>query len=81
MENIRILTAEVDGKKIGYLTDTDFLVQVGKNKSAYDTRYIFKGDVSKAVFHYKSINIGNGYKKRLLMPSCSKNPVIARAKS
>jgi hypothetical protein len=71
-------TATLDGKTIGYGTGTEFLVQVGKGKGAYQTRYKFKGDLGQAVFYYRCINIGNGYKKRLLMPSCAINPVLAR---
>jgi hypothetical protein len=72
-------TATIDGKHIAYCTETEFLVQVGKGtKGAYKTRYSFKGDLAQAIFYYKCINIGNGYKKRLYMPACSKRPVIAR---
>jgi hypothetical protein len=76
---MQILTAEIDGKRIAYTDDTDFLVQIGKGKSAYKTKYSFKGNLGQAVHYYIGINIGNGYKKRLVMPSCSKRPVIARA--
>lgn len=76
---IKLLTAELDGKKIAFASNTDFLLQVGKNKSAYKTKYTFKGNkLNQAVMYYQGINIGNGYKKRLLMPS-SNNPVLARA--
>jgi len=68
----------LDGKKIAYCDQTEFLVQVGKgSKGSYKTRYSFVGNLRQAVFYYNCINIGNGYKKRLLMPS-SKNPVLAR---
>ena len=53
-------------------------MQVGKEGSKYSTRYRFEGDLHNAVFYYKSINIGNGYKKRLIAPSFNK-PLIARA--
>jgi hypothetical protein len=71
--------AELDGKRIAYHSTTDFLVQLGKGKSAYKTKYSFIGNLAQAVIYYRGLNIGNGYKKRLLMPSCSKNPVLARA--
>lgn len=71
------ITGELNGKKIAYHTETEFLVQVGKGKGAYETRYQFIGNLDEAVFYYKRINIANGYKKRLLMPS-SKKPVLAR---
>jgi len=71
--------AEIDGKKIAFCEETDFLVQVGRWKGSYQTRYSFKGNLAQAVLYYRGINIGNGYKKRLLMPSCSKRPVLARS--
>lgn len=71
-------TATLDGKRIIYTEDTDFLVQVGHKNQKYTTRYAFKGNLHQAVFHYRCINIGNGYKKRLLMPGAMR-PVLARA--
>lgn len=73
-----IKTAELDGKKIKYTDETEFLVQVGKDKGSYKTRWSFKGNLNSAVMYYRSLNIGNGFKKRLLMPACKKNPVLAR---
>ena len=70
---------ELDGKKIAYTDQTEFLVQIGKNKGSYRTKYRIVGHLGSAVLWYNGINIGNGYKKRLLMPSCSKKPVLARA--
>lgn len=69
---------ELNGVKVAYHDDTEFLVQVGKNSGAYETRYRFVGNLAIAVFYFNGINIGNGYKKRLLMPS-AKKPVLARA--
>ena len=69
--------ATLDGKKIIYTDLTRFEVQVGKGHSAYTTRYQFEGELARAVMHYRGINIGNGYKKRLLMPGARK-PVLAR---
>jgi hypothetical protein len=71
----------VDGKRIAYTSATDFLVQVGKGRGSYKTRNRVVGNLSQAVALYRAINIGDGYKKRLLMPSCSKNPVIAKQAS
>jgi len=43
-----------------------FHVQVGRYaKGAYQTRYAFDS-VSRAEFYYRCINIGRGYKKRLI---------------
>lgn len=71
-------TATLDGKRIAYTDNTTFLVQVGRGKSAYATRYSFTGNLARAVMHYNAINIGNGYKKRLVMPDAMR-PVLARA--
>lgn len=71
-------TIKVNGRSVCYTDNTVFMVQVGKNKSAYKTKYSFKGDIRQAAFYYECINIGNGYKKRLLMSGANK-PVLARA--
>jgi len=81
MNDIKLLTNELDGKRIAYSSQTVFVVQVGKGpKGSYKTRYVFTGDLPQAVKYYNCINIGYGYKKRLLMPS-SKNPVLAKSAS
>jgi hypothetical protein len=77
MENITLKTATLDGKNIGYSSATVFQVQVGKGRSSYKTRYRFTGNLGQAVMHYKAINIGNGYKKRLVSFDLNK-PVLAR---
>jgi hypothetical protein len=71
-------TATLDGKRIAYTEDTEFLVQVGRGKSGYTTRYSFRGNLHQAVMYYRCINIGRGYKKRLTMPAANR-PVLARA--
>lgn len=68
---------ELNGVKIVYHDDTEFLVQVGKDSGAYKTKYRFVGNLVSAVLYFNGINIGNGYKKRLMMPS-AKKPVLAR---
>lgn len=69
-------TATLNGKHIGYSADTDFLVQIGKGrKGAYRTVATFTGNLAGAVIHYQGLNITNGYKKRLYMPS-SRKPVL-----
>ena len=71
-------TTHLDGKSKAYCDDTEFLIQVGRgDKGSYKTRYRIVGDLGRAVMYYRAINIGNGYKKRLLMPSSSK-PLLAR---
>lgn len=71
--------ATIDDKKIAYHSETEFLIQVGKgSKGAYKTKYKITGNFSQAWIHYTGINIDADHKKRLLMPSCTKNPVISR---
>lgn len=46
-----------------------WLVQVGKDKGSYSTKYSFgpsEGD--RAFFYYRSLNTHSGYKKRLVKP-------------
>ena len=70
---------EVDDRKVLVRENTEILVQVGKGpKGSYKTRYSFRGNLGQAFFYYDAINIGLGYKKRLLIPNLAK-PVIARA--
>jgi hypothetical protein len=72
-------TATLDGKRIAFTDQTEFLVQVGRYaKGAYRTRYSFTGNLAQAVFYFNGINIGRGYKKRLVAPSFNK-PLLARA--
>ena len=78
MSDIQIMNVELNGKNIAYTNQTEFLVQIGKDKGSYKTKYRFVGNLHQAVMYYNAINIGNGYKKRLLMPSCSKKPVLAK---
>jgi len=77
---ITLHTIELNGKKIAYSSETDFLVQVGKGKGSYKTRYSFKGKFAQAFFYYCGINVGKGYKKRLLVPSFNK-PTLAKVLS
>lgn len=74
-------TETLDGRRISYHDQTEFLVQVGKGKKgSYETKYRIVGNLSQAVFWYNGINIGNGYKKRLVAPSLNK-PVLAKESS
>jgi len=69
--------ATLDGKDIAYGDTTEFLVQIGKGRGSYRTRYSFTGNLAQAVFYYRCINIGNGYKKRLYSPNMNK-PTLAK---
>lgn len=42
-------------------------VQVGKDEGSYWPRYEFDNE-NQAILWYNGINIGNGYKKRLVDP-------------
>jgi hypothetical protein len=76
-----IVHRELNGKKIAFHSDTEFLVQVGRlSKGAYKTRYRFVGNLNQAVAYYNGINIGNGYKKRLFCPTMN-NPVLDKQSS
>lgn len=77
MMDIEIKTVTIDGKPLAYTNQTVFLVQIGKNRGAYRTKWSFKGDPFRAAKYYRGLNVGLGYKKRLLMPS-AKHPVLAR---
>jgi hypothetical protein len=64
------LTMTVEGKDITYYHHSQFLIQVGHGpKGAYKTHLIFIGDMARAFFWYLKIQVGEGYKKRLLMGS------------
>lgn len=80
MSEIRLFEGSLDGRKIGYSSETVFLIQVGKGyKGSYKTKYSVKGSLGQAVMYYNGINIGRGYKKRLVMPSSPRNRgVLAR---
>lgn len=74
---MRLFQHSVNGKTVAYCAETVFLVQLGKGKKgAYKTEFSFKGDLVKAFFYYNYINIGKGYKKRLLMPSSPKKVLV-----
>lgn len=79
VKSILMFENELDGKKVAYHSETEFLVQLGRyRKGSYSTRYVIVGNLAMAVGYYNGINIGNGYKKRLIAPSFNK-PLLARA--
>ena len=71
-------TAQLNGVEIAFTNKTIFLVQLGKDKGGYKTKWSFEGDLANAVFYYRGLNIGRGYKKRLIAPSFNK-PLLARS--
>lgn len=42
-----------------------YTVEVGRYKGSYKLRYRFSNE-NQAIMYFNAINIGNGYKKRLL---------------
>jgi hypothetical protein len=74
---MRIHTATLDGKRVAYTDQTEFLVQIGRGRSGYRTKYRIVGNLMQAAMYFRAINIGNGYKKRLLAPSMN-TPLLAR---
>ena len=75
---VEMYISEIDGNKVAYTNCTEFYVQTGKKKGSYKTTMRFVGKLISAFQFYNDINVEDGQKKRLLMPSCSKNPVLAR---
>lgn len=53
-------------------------VQVGRNRSAYANRYTLH-QAAQAMLYYHGINIGMGYKKRLIKEENGKRLVVARS--
>lgn len=71
MSQVKLMTAEVNGKKIAFSSETEFEVQVSRSKnrkSAFKTVASFKGaEFQRMAIHFQGINIGNGHRKRILM--------------
>ena len=64
----RVHKVQLDDKMIGYSSETLFIVQTGKGpKGAYKHAWHIKGNLYRAMNTYNSINIGLGFKKRLVM--------------
>lgn len=62
------------------MDDTKFYVQIGKGKSKYWTKYSFTGieKEKEAWFWYGGINVGYGYKKRLVREDIIGKIILAR---
>jgi hypothetical protein len=59
-------------------TGGKWLVQVGKGRGSYTTRYTFTGNKihnSRALLYYSSLNTHSGGKKRLINPD---GKIVAR---
>jgi hypothetical protein len=78
MNSVTIKTGYLpNGNSIAYHSDTEFKIQIGKDSGKYANRYTIKGNLSQALLYYHGINIGNGYKKRLVCESMNK-PLLLR---
>lgn len=79
---MEIVKVELNGKKIVLYEDAIIEVQVGKGtKGGYKVKHIFTArDFAKAVMTYNGINVGKGYKKRLVCLSLN-NPILAKVLS
>lgn len=72
--------AIVDGRTVAYKPDSKFHVQTGRGlKGKYATRYTFTGNLVQALLWYNGINIGPGFKKRLVMSGGFSKVVITRS--
>ena len=60
-------TVNIDGKDYTYSEGDRWRVEVGKgSKGKYDSRYTLDNP-QQSMAYYNGINIGNGYKKRLVL--------------
>ena len=62
-------------KQIPFEPNTVFLVQTGKCRCQYETVRNVMGNPALAFLHYNGINLGPGFKKRVI----SEGSVIVRA--
>jgi hypothetical protein len=59
---------EFNGRPVSYDRDTVFTIQTCHGaKGTFRTVYKFVGELSRAAKWYGAVNIGRGYKKRLVM--------------
>ena len=66
----------LNGKRIAYDINTEFYVQVGKNKSKYISKYKTVGNLDWALIYYNKLEVSDGFKKRLYVPSFNKPTVL-----
>lgn len=77
------MRAMIDDKVVEYTEQARWQVQVAKGpKGAYGTRWEFNASAGgQACMYYRGLNIGNGYKKRLLILDGGKKTILARCGS
>lgn len=73
---VNIKHTEVKNVPVTYTENTVFLVQVAPGGGVYRTRFSFKGDLKAALHHYRCINVGRGYKKRLYAPDLPTKVIV-----
>lgn len=66
---------QLNGKRIQYSTDTEFLIQTRYGKGRYKTVDLCVGDVYTAYATYLQIHVGVGGKKRLYI-SATNNSIL-----
>lgn len=85
MSVVEMRSQTFNGRTLHFTNVTEFLVQTSKrpgSKSGYENRQRIVGNLTQAVMYFNSYNIGNGYKKRLVMVTGDgRNVVLARATS
>ena len=74
---IELRFATLDGRRIAYHSETEFLIEIGKGRGAYHVKKRFIGNLAQALAWYKGFNMAAPYKKRLRAPSMNR-PVLAR---
>jgi hypothetical protein len=81
--NTKTLTLKYGEKEMKLTKECEFAVQIGfRQKGRYHNRYLFQiGDWHKSVFYFNSINIGNGFKKRLVVKEGDKVTKIVSVNS
>lgn len=74
---VKLMTAEVNGARIAFSSETVFLVQVSRStnrKSSFKTVAKFKGaEFGKMATYFQGISIHSGHRKRIVMVGSSKN--------
>lgn len=79
---IKLINIELDGRRLAFASNSEFHVQIGKgSKGSYRTLLKFQGDeFTRGFMYYRGINVGNGYKKRLVSWNMNK-PIICKQTS
>ncbi len=61
-------TMWIDGKPYRFTDESILIIETAKGRGKYSVRYSFTGkENGQAMMHFDMINIGNGYKKRILL--------------